>query len=136
MTKYFKTITPRTRLKFSIIVTIANFIMGIIGMILGTDLTALGVFLTMANTPLFAYILGQSLNPTKIPDEYFKQPHGGSGGLGNIVNNQTQTTTTSSSSYDNQTSSGKVDEYTIPIDVTTEKQKPIKTKVKKEDEIG
>jgi hypothetical protein len=79
----FKTITPRTRLKFSICVIIANFLMGVIGILLGTDLTALGVFLAMANAPLYAYVLGQSFSPTKIPDTYFNQPHNGSGGLNN-----------------------------------------------------
>ena len=85
----------RTRLKFSICVIIANFLIGIIGMILGADLTSLGVFLSMANAPLYVYVLGQSFAPSKIPDEYFGQAHSGSGGLGTIVkyDNQNKTET-------------------------------------------
>lgn len=77
----------RTRLKFSVWVIIANFILGIVGMILGADLTALGVFLGLANAPLYAYVLGASFSPSKIPDQYFNQSHGGAGGLGTILNN-------------------------------------------------
>lgn len=76
-----------TRLRFSVWVIIANFIMGIVGMILGTDLTALGVFLGLANTPLYAYILGRTFRGSSIPREYFNQPHNGSGGIGDILNN-------------------------------------------------
>lgn len=47
--------------------------LGIIAMFLGSDLTALGVFLAMANMPLYTYILGESLAPTKIPDSYYEQ---------------------------------------------------------------
>jgi len=81
---------PSTRLRFSIWVIVANFILGTIGMVLGADLTALGVFLGLANAPLYAYILGDSFRPNPVPDKYFEQPHGGAGGLGTIINNQNQ----------------------------------------------
>jgi hypothetical protein len=71
---------PRTRLRFSIGVIIANFVLGIVGMLLGADLTALGVFLGLANAPLYAYVLGESFAPTKIPDSYYNQ------GLSGILN--------------------------------------------------
>ena len=82
----FKTITPRTRLKFSIGVITVNFVLGVVGMLLGADLTALGVFLAMANMPLYTYVLGESFSPTKIPDSYYNQAHSGSGGLSGLLN--------------------------------------------------
>lgn len=132
----FKTIAPRTRLKFSIVVIIANFIIGIIGMILGADLTALGVFLAMANMPLYTYVLGQSFAPTKVPDSYYSQPHGGAGGLGTIVNNQTNswgstsTTTNSWGNYQTQ----KPDEFNNPNFPQT--NTPLQTVQKPASDIG
>jgi len=84
----WKTITSRTRLKFSIAVIVANFILGIIAMLLGSDLTELGIFLAMSNSPLYVYVLGESLRPTKLPESYFNQQHGGSGGLGTIIHGE------------------------------------------------
>jgi len=81
---------PSTRLRFSIFVIIANFALGIVGMVLGSDLTALGVFLAMANVPLYTYVLGDSFRPNKIPDSYFEQAHSGSGGLGTILHVDTE----------------------------------------------
>jgi len=52
------------RLRFSIIVIIANFIIGIIGIKYGADLSALGTFLLLANSPLYVYILGDSYRPS------------------------------------------------------------------------
>jgi hypothetical protein len=78
--------SPRTRLKFSVWVIIANFVLGMIGMLLGADLTALGVFLAMSNAPLYVYVLGDSFRPSAVPDKYFEQPHSGAGGLGGIIN--------------------------------------------------
>jgi len=49
-----------TRLRFSIWVIIANFIIGIVAMILQYDIVAIGTFLSMANSPLYIYILGRS----------------------------------------------------------------------------
>jgi hypothetical protein len=57
-----------TRLRFSVWVIIANFILGILGMILGADLTALGIFLAMSNSPLYAYVLGRSFRPSSYTD--------------------------------------------------------------------
>jgi len=100
----------RTRLKFSIGVIIANFIAGIIGMLLGADLTALGVFLSMANAPLYVYVLGQSFAPSKIPDQYFDQAHTGSGGLGTIVkyDNENRNETETRNETMNQTLDEKI----------------------------
>lgn len=70
-----------TRLRFSLYVIGINFILGIIGMIVGTDLTSLGVFLSLSNTPLYVYVLGASFRPSTIPKNYYDQSHSGSGGL-------------------------------------------------------
>lgn len=109
----FKTIAPRTRLKFSIAVIIANFIIGIIGIILGSDLTAIGVFLSLCNTPLYVYVLGESLKPTPIGDAYFSQQHGGAGGLGTIYNPNNQSGNQWSGG--NQYSENQYSENQIPI---------------------
>ena len=138
----FKTLTPRTRLKFSIAVIIINFIMGIIGMILGTDLTALGVFLAMSNSPLYVYVIGQSFAPTTIPKEYYEQAHGGSGGLGNIVGNSSNNS--DSSGVDNSipnfstTTQTSKDNYNIPTNMTTDTTipKPVDVVNKPKEEIG
>jgi hypothetical protein len=54
------------RFKFSIIVIIANFIIGAFGIYHTADLTALGTFLALSNTPLYAYILGDSFRPSEL----------------------------------------------------------------------
>ncbi len=143
----FKTITPRTRLKFSIAVICVNFILGIIGMLLGADLTALGVFLAMSNAPLYVYVLGESFSPTKIPDSYYQQQHGGAGGLGTIIGNQQGGgyggeygggySEYGGGGYDPH-GSGHTDEYNIPVNMTaaTEVPKPVKTVKKDASEIG
>jgi len=77
-----------TRLRFSVWVIIANFILGVIGMALGADLTALGVFLAMSNAPLYAYVLGRSFRAATVPRGYYNQPHGGAGGLGQIIHGE------------------------------------------------
>ena len=77
---------PSTRLRFSMVVIAANFIIGIVGMVLGADLTALGVFLSLANSPLYVYVLGSSFRASTIPDGYFNQAHTGAGGLGTLGN--------------------------------------------------
>lgn len=51
---------PSTRLRFSIYVIIANFIIGILAMFLKLDIVAVGTFLSMCNSPLYIYILGRS----------------------------------------------------------------------------
>jgi len=134
----FKTLAPRTRLKFCIAVIIFNFILGIIGMLLGADLTALGVFLAMANVPLYAYVLGESFAPTKIPDSYYSQAHGGAGGLGTILNNNNSngsSWSSSSSSWSGSTvQTQKPDEFNnqnYPQNNT-----PIPTTNKPKTEIG
>jgi hypothetical protein len=54
------------RLRFSIAVIIANFIIGFFGIYKNADLTALGTFLALSNTPLYAYILGDSFRPSNL----------------------------------------------------------------------
>jgi len=149
----WKTITPRTRLKFSIAVIVANFILGIIGMILGADLTALGVFLSLSNAPLYVYVLGESLRPTPVPEAFYRQPHGGSGGIGTIVNPQGNNQNWGggnewgggygdggSGGYGGPSNwgGGGHDEYNIPTDIviTTTKPSTVKPVKKDESEIG
>ena len=60
------TLPKSKRLRFSIAVIVANFVIGIIGIIKGADLTALGTFLALCNTPLYAYILGDSFRPSNL----------------------------------------------------------------------
>jgi hypothetical protein len=124
-----------TRLRFSVYVIIANFIVGIIGMIVGTDLTALGVFLSLSNSPLYVYILGRTLRPSTIPNEYYHQQHSGSGGLGTILNNNDY------DQYGNQSNNdynSYNDEYNIPYNVaeTTQRPVPPDSVFKDEEEIG
>ncbi len=126
-----------TRLRFSVYVIIANFIAGIIGMIVGTDLTALGVFLSLSNSPLYVYILGRTLRPSSIPNEYYSQQHSGSGGLGTILNNNDY------NQYDNQSGNNYDynsynDEYNMPYNVAESTQRPTSPNIvlKDEDEIG
>lgn len=121
-----------TRLRFSVWVIIANFILGIIGMILGADLTALGVFISLCNTPLYAYIMGRTFRGADITESYYQQPHSGSGGISNIINKKTETTT-SSSSYD--TTSVNVDENP-PMEEDTKPKKKVKTVEKENEDIG
>lgn len=125
-----------TRLRFSIWVIIANFIMGTVGMILGSDLTALGVFISLCNTPLYAYILGRTFRGADVPKEYYNQSHGGAGGLGNIINYNGSPNNSVSDTSSTQQSSN--DEYNIPPKLAdrTTKPKPVVVVNKPEDEIG
>ncbi len=56
------------RLRFSVWVIIANFAIGVLGILKGTDLQALGVFLALSNAPLYAYVLGDSFRASKLSD--------------------------------------------------------------------
>ena len=53
------------RLRFSVYVIITNFIMGAFGIYHGADLGDLGMFLALSNTPLYAYILGDTYRPSR-----------------------------------------------------------------------
>ena len=89
-----------TRLRFSVWVIIFNFIMGIVGMYLGSDLTSLGVFLAMSNAPLYVYVLGRSFRPAQISEEYFKHPSSGSGGYNNYTPKDDSNLTTDRPPYE------------------------------------
>ena len=133
---------PSTRLRFSIWVIVANFILGIVGMVLGADLTALGVFLGLANAPLYAYILGRSFRPEQngIPENYFNQAHGGAGGLGTIINPNNQFGQWGSTSMSTTWGSGgsitpqKPDEFNNPN--YPQSNEPLPTTNKPKSEIG
>ena len=53
------------RLRFTIAGFVLNFITVGVGMYFKTELVSLGTCLMMVNTPLYAYILGESWNPSK-----------------------------------------------------------------------
>lgn len=134
-----------TRLRFSVWVIIANFIIGIVGIFLGSDLTALGVFLAMSNTPLYAYILGRTFRGATVPDQYYEQPHGGSGGIpGGNYNNRGgwyhngRRNDDYDYGRDRRRNDEKIDDYNIPIEKTetTKTPEPIETVQKDESEIG
>ena len=56
------------RLRFSIAVIIANFIIGVIGILYGANLLTLGAFLSLSNSPLYIYVLGDSYRPSNLKD--------------------------------------------------------------------
>ncbi len=56
------------RLRFCIAVIIVNFILGIMGMLTGANLLMLGGFLSLSNTPLYVYVLGDSYRPSNLKD--------------------------------------------------------------------
>lgn len=56
------------RLRFSVWVIVANFLIGILGIFQGADLQALGIFLAMSNAPLYAYVLGDSFRASNLTD--------------------------------------------------------------------
>jgi hypothetical protein len=131
-----------TRLRFSIWVIVANFVVGIIGMFVGADLTALGVFLSLSNAPLYVYVLGATFRPSKIPDQYYEQEHRGDGG---IVNKEHDGDYSGRRDRDKDRDrdrdynrTPKEDDYNIPTEMTadTEKPAPVKTVKKDVDEIG
>ena len=53
------------RLRFSIAVIVANFMLFSFGVYHGADLGDLGVGLAMINSPLYAYILGDTYRASK-----------------------------------------------------------------------
>jgi len=58
-------ISKSKRLWFCISSLIANFIIVIFGMKFHADLVALGTCLMMINTPLYVYVLGETMTPSK-----------------------------------------------------------------------
>jgi len=53
--------TKSKRFLLTIIFLTINFIIFIVGMIMKSDLTALGTGLSLVNAPLYAYIIGQTI---------------------------------------------------------------------------
>lgn len=53
------------RLRFAAIGFATNIIVVLFGMYFGSDLVALGTCLTMVNTPIYVYILGDSFRPSE-----------------------------------------------------------------------
>lgn len=66
--KLLERITPNShsRLKITLGCLIANYIIVLIGMFKGVDLSDLGIGLAALNGPLYVYIYGQSVRPSKL----------------------------------------------------------------------
>jgi len=58
----------RSRAKLTIACLIANFAIAIVGIILKSDMSDIGTGLALLNAPLYTYILGQSIRPSKIEE--------------------------------------------------------------------
>ena len=58
-------ITQSKRLRFSALAMIANYIIFAFGIHRGADLSALGAGLALINTPLFAYVMGDTIRASK-----------------------------------------------------------------------
>ncbi len=52
------------RQKTALLITLLNFIVFIIGLFKGVDLTALGAGLALINAPIMTYIGGETVRPT------------------------------------------------------------------------
>lgn len=57
-------IAASKRLRFSIAVIIVNFLIGGFGIYHVADLSDLGMFLALSNSPLYVYILGDTVRPS------------------------------------------------------------------------
>jgi hypothetical protein len=53
------------RLKITIICLVVNFMMVVMGIAHHTDLTALGTCIALINTPLYAYIFGETVRKSE-----------------------------------------------------------------------
>ena len=60
----FSGMTKSKRFRLTIIVLVANFAIFMYGIYKGADLSSLGTGLSLLNTPLYAYILGESYRPS------------------------------------------------------------------------
>jgi hypothetical protein len=71
MKNMFKNFIPngRTRAKLTVVCLTANFLIAILGLILKSDMSDLGTGLSLLNSPLYIYILGQSIRPSKVEVE-------------------------------------------------------------------
>lgn len=56
----------KTRVKITIACLAANFLIAAYGVHKGTDMSDLGTGLAMLNGPLYIYILGESIRPSKV----------------------------------------------------------------------
>lgn len=66
--KFLESFVPngRTRAKLTIVCLVVNFAIAILGISMKADMTDLGAGLSMLNAPLYAYILAQSIRPSKV----------------------------------------------------------------------
>lgn len=66
----FKSITPKSqsRTKLTVMCLLLNYVIVMFGIWKGADLSDLGTGLALLNSPLYVYVLGQSIRPSKIDD--------------------------------------------------------------------
>lgn len=66
--KIFNNFVPngRSRAKLTLVCLALNYIIVTVGIIKGSDLSDLGTGLALLNAPLYAYILAQSIRPSKV----------------------------------------------------------------------
>jgi drug/metabolite transporter (DMT)-like permease len=60
-----KKIIPSKRLKFALIAAICNFVLFALGLYMGVDLISLGTGLSLINTPIYAYIFGETVRKSE-----------------------------------------------------------------------
>ena len=71
---YF-TPSSQSRTKLTIACLLLNYLIVMYGAYKGADLSDLGTGLALLNSPLYVYVLGQSIRPSKIDDnEKIKNP--------------------------------------------------------------
>lgn len=69
--KFLNNFVPngKTRAKITVSCLIANFSIVVLGLFLKADISDLGTGLALINGPLYVYILGQSIRPSKVTEE-------------------------------------------------------------------
>jgi hypothetical protein len=69
--KFLNNFVPngKTRAKLTVCCLIANFALAGLGIIMKSSITDLGTGLALLNSPLYVYILAQSIRPSKIEPE-------------------------------------------------------------------
>lgn len=58
------------RFKFSVIMLTFNYLAYVVAILLDAHMYNVAVFLSSVNTPLFAYVLGDSFRPVKVDEKY------------------------------------------------------------------
>ena len=59
----------KSRAKLTILCLATNYLIVVVGLFLKSDISDLGTGLALLNSPLYIYILGQSIRPSKVVEE-------------------------------------------------------------------